>query len=360
MNQPLLKLESLSKAFADELAVADLSLDIAAGELFSLLGPSGSGKSTLLRLLAGLETPDSGRILLDGQDITAMPAHQRPLNMMFQRYALFPHMTVADNVAYGVKRLGWPRQKVRDRVHELLELVDLVPYAQRRPEQLSGGQQQRVALARALARAPSVLLLDEPLSALDRRLRETTALELRRLQRETGTTFIMVTHDQDEAMTLSSRVAVMFDGRIAQTDTPQQLYEAPRTREVAAFVGEANFVDGVVTRQGEGMLHVDAGELGTFCVACSRSIGAGTAVTLGVRPERTRLRSNPGKRNVLTGSVEGQLYHGDVSVLHIRARDSRIWQCRRPNVGSSEPAAVETGATCWLDFDPTDAFVLTE
>ena len=243
---PLLRIDAVVKKFGVFRAVDRLSLDIRAGEFFALLGPSGCGKTTLLRMLAGFETPDEGRILLDGRDIAQIPPHHRPVNMMFQNYALFPHLTVRDNIAFGLMRTILPPAEIDTRVAEMLALVKLEGLEKRKPDQLSGGQKQRVALARSLARSPQVLLLDEPLAALDKKLRESTQLELMELQRRLGTTFVIVTHDQEEAMTVADRIGVMDAGRLEQVATPRELYEAPASRWVAEFVGDVNIFEGQV------------------------------------------------------------------------------------------------------------------
>src|SRR3954447_13019062 len=243
---PLLRIDGAVKKFAAVHAVDRLSLDIEAGEFFALLGPSGCGKTTLLRMLAGFETPDQGRILLDGKDIAQVLPHQRPINMMFQNYALFPHLSVRENIAFGLKRMSMPRGEIKRRVAEMVSLVKLDGLENRKPDQLSGGQKQRVALARSLARRPRVLLLDEPLAALDKKLRESTQLELMELQRRLGMTFIIVTHDQEEAMTVADRIGVMDAGRLEQVATPRELYEAPGSRWIAEFVGDVNLFDGQV------------------------------------------------------------------------------------------------------------------
>src|SRR6476661_5783736 len=243
---PLLRIDAVVKKFGGFRAVNRLSLDIRAGEFFALLGPSGCGKTTLLRMLAGFETPDEGRILLGGKDIAQVLPHQRPVNMMFQNYALFPHLTVRDNIAFGLKRAGMPRSEIDTRVAEMVALVKLGGLEKRKPDQLSGGQKQRVALARSLARRPQVLLLDEPLAALDKKLRESTQVELMELQRRLGTTFVIVTHDQEEAMTVANRIGVMSAGQLDQVATPHELYEAPASRWIAEFIGDVNLFEGQV------------------------------------------------------------------------------------------------------------------
>src|SRR5437764_940199 len=248
--RPLVRFDQVTRRFGDVVAIDALSLDIFPGEFFALLGPSGCGKTTLLRLLAGFETPSEGHIRLDGEDIDAVPPHRRPVNMMFQNYALFPHLTVEGNVAFGLKQEGLPRREIADRVAAMLAVVKLEGLARRRPDQLSGGQRQRVALARSLVKRPKVLLLDEPLAALDRKLREETQFELMDLQAKLGTTFVIVTHDQEEAMTVADRIAVMEHGRIAQVATPPEIYEQPNSRYVAGFVGDVNLIEGRLVATG--------------------------------------------------------------------------------------------------------------
>ncbi|MFF0310271.1 ABC transporter ATP-binding protein [Streptosporangium sp. NPDC004379] len=278
----MLQITGVSRRFGEITALSEVSLDIRQGEFFALLGPSGCGKTTLLRILAGFETPDSGAVTLDGSDLLALPAHRRPVNLMFQSYALFPHMTVAKNVAYGLERERLPRAEVRERVEEVLAKVGLAEMAGRRPQQLSGGQRQRVALARAIVKRPRMLLLDEPLSALDKKVRAEMQLELKRLQHEVGITFVVVTHDQEEAMSLADRIAVFNAGRVEQVDEPVALYERPRTPFVAGFVGAANLFEGEVRAGG-----LDGGPLGVLPGA--GDLPEGASALLAVRPERIRL-----------------------------------------------------------------------
>src|SRR5499426_838565 len=269
--KPLVRFEAVTRRFGDVSAVNRLSLDIRAGEFFALLGPSGCGKTTLLRMLAGFETPDEGRILLGGRDIAPVLPHERPVNMMFQNYALFPHLSVRDNIAFGLKRAGMARADINTRVAEMVALVKLEGLEKRKPDQLSGGQRQRVALARSLARRPQVLLLDEPLAALDKKLRESTQHELMELQRRLGMTFIIVTHDQEEAMTMASRIGVMDAGRLDQVATPRDLYETPASRWIAQFVGDINLFEGEVRAAEGGRLAVSTRDAGTVYVAEPRN-----------------------------------------------------------------------------------------
>src|SRR6202045_3286021 len=286
---PLLRIEAVVKKFGGFRAVDRLSLDIRAGEFFALLGPSGCGKTTLLRMLAGFETPDEGRILLDGRDIARVLPHQRPVNMMFQNYALFPHLNVRDNIAFGLNRAGMPASELSTRVDEMVELVKLGGLETLKPDQLSGGQKQRVALARSLARRPQVLLLDEPLAALDKKLRESTQLELMELQRRLGMTFIIVTHDQEEAMTVASRIGVMDAGRLEPVATPRELYEAPASRWIAEFVGEVNLFEGQVERHEGHRLAVATRDAGTIFAAQPRQPVTKTNVCVAIRPEKGKL-----------------------------------------------------------------------
>ena len=318
---PFVRIRNVTKTFGDVYAVDDVSLDIYKGELFCLLGGSGSGKSTLLRMLAGFETVTSGTIEIDGQNMASVPAYERPVNMMFQSYALFPHMTVEANVAYGLKRQGIARSEIGDRVAELLKLVRLDAFARRKPHQLSGGQRQRVALARSLARRPKLLLLDEPLGALDKKLRGETQYELVKIQETLGVTFIVVTHDQEEAMTLSTRIGVMNDGKIAQIGEPQEIYEFPNSRFVAGFVGSVNMFEGVVTEDEDDHIRIDASAEAGCDIYVSHGVDCAPEQILwyAIRPEKMVLsRERPeGDANITHGLVEDVAYLGDMSVFRI-------------------------------------------
>ena len=363
---PLLRIEAVRKSFGRSVAVDGLSLDIQAGEFFALLGPSGCGKTTLLRMLAGFETPDRGRILLDGADIADVLPHQRPVNMMFQSYALFPHLNVRDNIGFGLKSAGLTRSGIDARVGEMLDLVKLNGLETRKPHQLSGGQKQRVALARALARRPQLLLLDEPMAALDRKLREETQSELIALQRRLGTTFIIVTHDQDEAMTMADRIGVMNNGRLEQVATPRQLYEAPESRWVAGFVGDINLIEGEVTQQDGHRLTVATAQAGTLFATEPRHKLDGTAVCLAIRPEKIRLsRKGPAAERGVSGamnSVEGVVsevgYLGGLSVYRITLDHGATLRAALANTARLDVDAYSIGQRVVAWFAPDDCVVL--
>src|ERR1700676_2300967 len=323
---PLLRFEAVVKKFGAVRAVDGVSFDIWAAEFFALLGPSGCGKTTLLRILAGFATRDEGPILLDGKDIAQVPPHQRPVNMMFQNYALFPHLNVRDNIAFGLKRARMPRSEINARVAEMVSLVKLDGLEKRKPDQLSGGQKQRVALARSLARRPQVLLLDEPLAALDKKLRESTQAELMELQRRLGTTFVIVTHDQEEAMTMANRIGVMDAGRLEQVASPRELYEAPRSRWVAEFVGDINLFDGEVTSGDHNRLDVSTREAGTLAVAAPRQPVTNATVCVAIRPEKVKLSRrgpvsdavNSHAINRLDGVITEVGYLGGLTVYKVK------------------------------------------
>jgi len=348
---PLITFEHVTKRYGAVTAVDDVSLEIGAGEFFALLGPSGCGKTTLMRLIAGFETPDAGRILIDGRDMADMPPHARPVNMMFQSYALFPHMDVARNIGFGLVQAGLPKAAIAGRVSELLRLVQLEGLGARRPDQLSGGQRQRVALARALARKPRLVLLDEPLAALDRKLREETQFELMRLQRELGTGFMLVTHDQDEAMVMAHRIAVMRAGRIEQIGAPREIYEEPASRFVAGFIGEVNLFEGVIERVEGGLALVRLNGLGaTVSAACAGAVGE--SVTLAVRPERMLLELMHDEG--LAGAVLDCAYRGDTQVARVLLGNGALMRVARFGAAPMP----ERGASVRLSFAPDAARVL--
>ena len=323
-EKPFVRIANITKKFGDMTAVDDVSLDIYKGELFCLLGGSGCGKSTLLRMLAGFETPTSGVIEIDGQDVAGTAANQRPTNMMFQSYALFPHMSVEKNVIYGLLREGVAKAEARDRVADMLRLVKLDGFAKRKPHQLSGGQQQRVALARSLIKQPKLLLLDEPLGALDKKLREETQFELIKIQEDLGVTFIVVTHDQEEAMTLSTRIGVMDAGKIEQVGEPRQIYEAPNSKYVADFIGSVNVFDASVEIAAPDMMRVKSG-IGPILTEPLAGLTANQLVHIAVRPERIHLSRAPVKAdNSMQGMVQEVAYLGNISVFHVLLDGGRM------------------------------------
>src|SRR5690349_8719968 len=316
-DMPLLRIDAVAKKFGGVRAVDDLSLDIAAGEFFALLGPSGCGKTTLLRMLAGFEAPSDGRILLDGADISQVPPHRRPVNMMFQSYALFPHLNVEKNIGFGLRQEKLARADIAERVQAMLALVRLEGYGRRRIDQLSGGQRQRVALARALIKQPRVLLLDEPLAALDKKLRAETQFELMDLQRKLGTSFVIVTHDQDEAMTVADRIAVMDRGRLAQIGAPSEVYERPASRWVADFIGEVTLIEGRFSAPG--IMQTLIGQLRV----ADTSVPLGETVWLGLRPEKVTIGGEKpvGDVNAVAGTLHEAGYRGDMSIYKVRLGD---------------------------------------
>ncbi|BCV39840.1 polyamine ABC transporter ATP-binding protein [Shewanella algae] len=334
-DEVLLKIERVSKLFDDVRAVDDVSLTINKGEIFALLGGSGSGKSTLLRMLAGFEKPTEGRIFLDGQDITHLPPYERPINMMFQSYALFPHMTVAQNIAFGLKQDKLPKAEIEQRVQEMLKLVHMEKYARRKPHQLSGGQRQRVALARSLAKRPKLLLLDEPMGALDKKLRTQMQLEVVEILERVGVTCVMVTHDQEEAMTMAERIAIMSDGWIAQTGSPMDIYESPNSRMIAEFIGTVNLFEGEITVDEVDHVIIQSESLNqAFYVGYGVSTSVEDKhVWLAVRPEKTLIsREQPEEQyNWAKGIVHDIAYLGGFSVYYIRLGNGQIVQCSMTN-----------------------------
>jgi putrescine transport system ATP-binding protein len=358
---PLIRFEAVRKSFAGIPAVDGVTLDIHEREFFCLLGPSGCGKTTLMRMVAGFETPDSGRILLAGRDLAHLPPHRRPVNMMFQSYALFPHMSVEANVGFGLRQESVSRDEIAERVAAMLRLVQLTGLERRRPDQLSGGQRQRVALARALVKRPQVLLLDEPLGALDKKLREETQFELMELQVELGTSFIMVTHDQDEAMTMADRIAMMDRGRLVQVGTPPEIYETPATREVAAFVGDITLFEGRVTARAGDIVEVECPAAGgPLRVVSDREARVGDAVCVGIRPEKLDLFTHrpADMPNIVEGVVWDIGYLGDWTSYRVRLASGAMVKVARPNAGRNADA-VAWDDRVWLSFAAPAAVLLT-
>ena len=362
--KPFIRIEGVTKHFGDFVAVDRVDLEIYKGELFSILGGSGCGKTTLLRILAGFETPTAGTVAIDGVDMEGVPPYERPVNIMFQSYALFPHMSVVENVGYGLKKEGLPKPQVEERVAAMLQLVKLTDFAQRRPGQLSGGQRQRVALARALVKQPKVLLLDEPLAALDKKLREHTQFELANIQDELGITFVVVTHDQEEAMTLSTRIAIMHAGRFAQVGTPREIYEYPKTRYAADFIGTINMFEGIVAGSAGSGLSIRCEETGTeLQVNHDEQLGTGTPVCVAVRPEKIMITkeapSEPDK-TVVKGIVLELGYFGNLSVYLIKMPTGKILRVSAQNRIRTSKRALAWDDEVYLSWDRTSAVVLTE
>ncbi len=358
-------IQNVTKKFGDFSAVDNVSLDIQRGEIFCLLGGSGSGKTTLLRMLAGFETPTSGSIRIDGTDMSVIPPYERPVNMMFQSYALFPHMSVEKNVAFGLEQEGLSRAEVARKVGEILDIVKMGGFGSRKPHQLSGGQRQRVALARALVKRPKLLLLDEPLAALDKKLREHTQFELISIQQRLGVTFVVVTHDQEEAMTLGTRLGVMNHGRIVQVGSPSDIYESPANRFVADFIGSVNMFEGQVSQEGPEGVRISCTEVGTTvradrAVACSR----GATVWTAIRPEKITIRrSQPAAaagENVLRGTVREIAYMGDLSIYLVQVESGKMVRVTLPNTMRGGERPIARGEKVWLSWHGSSPVVLTE
>ena len=368
-NAPFLQIKRIVKKFDDVFAVDEVSLDIQQGEIFALLGSSGCGKSTLLRMLAGFETPTSGQILLAGQDIVGLAPYERPINMMFQSYALFPHLTVWDNIAFGLRRDGMPKDQIQERVEQMLELVQLKPYAKRKPHQLSGGQQQRVALARSLAKRPKLLLLDEPLGALDAKLRQRTQLELVGIIEQVGVTCVMVTHDQEEAMTMATRIGVMSEGKILQIGKPAEIYETPNCRFVADFIGSVNLF--------KGTLEVDQPDhVVITSVDCRHYVSHGITGTLGmdvhvgIRPEKMSIkktapadseRESPAEVgcNVVEGVIQDLAYLGSLTTYHVKLASGTVVKVTQTNAARHDPTHLTWGDKVYVWWWGSDVVVLT-
>ncbi|GAC1452289.1 MAG: ABC transporter ATP-binding protein [Steroidobacteraceae bacterium] len=369
-NAAYVRITNLTKRFGDFAAVDDVSLDIRRGEIFCLLGGSGSGKTTLLRMLAGFEGPTSGTIHIDGEDMSSVPPYERPVNMMFQSYALFPHMSVEKNVAFGLEQEGASRGDIRRQVGEILDIVKMGAFGARRPHQLSGGQRQRVALARALVKRPKLLLLDEPLAALDKKLREHTQFELLSIQQRLGVTFIVVTHDQEEAMTLGQRLGVMNHGRIAQVGTPSDIYESPANRFVADFIGSVNMFEGRVAEGGSDCLRIASTELGcTVRAEPARPGTAGATVWAAIRPEKINITRRPpagqpgaaaAPENLVRGTVREIAYMGDMSIYLVQIASGRMLRVTLPNVTRGRERPLLREESVWLSWHGTSPVVLTE
>ena len=363
-DDAFLQIQGVTKEFDGYKAVHNVSLDVRKGEIFALLGSSGCGKTTLLRMLAGFETPTSGRILLEGRDLAEMPPYECPINMMFQSYALFPHLTVWDNIAFGLRREGMARGAMTERVEEMLALVQLSKFARRKPHQLSGGQQQRVALARSLAKRPKLLLLDEPLGALDKKLREQTQIELVNIVEKVGVTCVMVTHDQEEAMTMAGRIAVMSEGRFLQVGAPAEIYATPATRFVADFIGNVNLMDGTLAVDEPDHVIID-------CADCRHYVGhgitgsEGMAVTVALRPEkihlsRTRPVGEAGQHNTAEGTIQELSYFGAFTVYQLRLGSGAKLQVSLANTQRHRDDEFTWGDAVWAHWSRSAHVVLTQ
>jgi len=361
--KPFIAFKNVTKRFGHFTAVNDLSLNIYHREFFALLGASGCGKSTLLRMLAGFEQPTSGEIILDGTDLSGTPPYKRPVNMMFQSYALFPHMTVEKNIAFGLKQDGMPKDEMVERVSQMLKLVKLEQFASRKPNQLSGGQRQRVALARSLAKRPKVLLLDEPLGALDKKLREETQFELMDLQQSLGLTFVVVTHDQEEAMTMADRIAVMSHGKVVQVATPAEIYEAPNCRFVADFIGDVNIFDGKVTTASNGAVEIAVDSGFTVRTASSGAPAVGSALGFAIRPEKLRVtRAAPANASI--NATKGELwdtgYLGDMTVFHVRLPNGNVVKASSLNAQRTVDDPFTYDQEVWVSFDEDSGVLLRD
>ena len=362
-EKPFISFKNVTKKFGDFTAVDNLSLDIYTREFFALLGASGCGKSTLLRMLAGFEQPTSGEIILDGQNLAGTPPYRRPVNMMFQSYALFPHMSVEKNIAFGLKQDGMAKAEISERVAQMLKLVKLEQFAGRKPNQLSGGQRQRVALARSLAKRPKVLLLDEPLGALDKKLREETQFELMDLQQSLGLTFVVVTHDQEEAMTMADRIAVMSHGKVVQVATPAEVYEAPNCRFVADFIGDVNIFDGNVSSSGPGIVEIAVENGFKIRTAASEAPANGGRVGFAIRPEKLRVDRRPppaGAINTAEGEIWDIAYLGDMTVFHVKLKSGQVVKASSMNAVRAVEEPFGYDQQVWVSFDENAGVLLKD
>jgi len=361
--EPYVFIDRVTKKFGDFVAVSNVTLKVFKGEIFCLLGGSGCGKTTLLRMLAGFETPTSGTLSIDGQNLADIPPYNRPINMMFQSYALFPHMTVEDNVAFGLKQEGISKAEIRKRVDDMLAIVKMTQFARRKPHQLSGGQRQRVALARSLVKRPKLLLLDEPLGALDRKLREQTQFELVNIQEQLGVTFIIVTHDQEEAMTLASRIGVMNHGEIVQVGTPLEIYEFPTSRFVADFIGSVNMFEGRLIEDRPDHVRIQSDDLGgTIYVDHGISAAPGVTVWAAIRPEKIRIaRERPqGQDNCVEGTIKEVAYMGDMSIYLVQLGSGRIVRVTLPNIERESESKFTWEERVFLHWHPESPVVVTQ
>ncbi len=359
--KPFIAIQNVTKTFGDFTAVDDLSLNIYQREFFALLGASGCGKSTLLRMLAGFETPTKGKIILDGQDMAGIPPYKRPVNMMFQSYALFPHMTVENNIAFGLRQDNMAKSEIDERVQSMLKLVKLVQFGKRKPHQLSGGQRQRVALARSIAKRPKVLLLDEPLGALDKKLREETQFELMDLQQELGLTFVVVTHDQEEAMTMADRIAIIDKGRIMQVATPAEVYEAPNSRFVADFIGNVSTFEGKVAASSGGKLDIAANDGFAIRADYADTIAKGSDICFAIRPEKLKIgKAKPGDAGV--NAAEGEIwdiaYLGDMTVFHVKLAGGKVIKISQMNASREASEPLGWDDKVWVSFASDAGIVL--
>ncbi|MFK7867949.1 MAG: ABC transporter ATP-binding protein [Roseobacter sp.] len=362
-EKPLIRFEGVTKRFGDFTAIDDLTLSIFEREFFALLGPSGCGKTTMMRMLAGFESPTTGRIELAGKDIAPVPPNKRAVNMMFQSYALFPHLSVYENIAFGLRRGNMPKHDIDDRVTEMLKLTRLEKFARRKPHQISGGQRQRVALARSLAKAPKLLLLDEPLGALDAKLRQATQFELMDIQEKTGTTFVIVTHDQEEAMTVASRVAVMDEGRVIQVATPEKIYELPESVYVADFIGDVNIIEGTADANGPGSYSVAwADGQKPLHAKSDKDFSAGQKCFLAIRPEKITIAAEEpqNKANAVRGKILDIAYLGNLSTYHVELAGGQIIKAQSANTRRVSRREFTWEDTVWISWSDTAGVLLAE
>ena len=360
--KPYVYIKNLVKTFDNKVAVNDVTFSIYKGELFSLLGRSGCGKTTLLRMLAGFEKPTSGRIFIDGSDMTDTPPHKRPVSMVFQSYALFPHMNVEQNVAFGLKQEGLSKKEITERVREYLDLVQMSGYEKRNPNQLSGGEKQRVAIARSLVKHPKLVLLDEPMAALDKKLREQTQLELVNIQEKVGVTFVMVSHDQEEAMTMSTRIGLMNEGKILQIGTPTEIYEYPNSKYVANFIGTMNIFDGIVVESDSEHVTIESNGLEqNIFIGASTSVAVGANVHVAIRPEKVKIsKEKPNKKNNWAfGIVEDVVYLGDVSIYYVRTELNKMLLATETNLVRAAERAIQWEDKVYLSWEQENGIILT-